>query len=163
MRFLKTMLKQVATGIKPAADQSIVASRRQAGTKQRGEQAEALACAFLQQQGLRLLARNYRSPGRGGGEIDLVMQERDGTMVFVEVRLRQRADFGGAAASIDRRKQAKIVLAAQHYLLSLGGAWPPCRFDVVVLQGLPVPPMAAISSAAISDGLQWFKAAFDAS
>ena len=161
MRFLKTMLKQVATGIKPVADQPIVASKRPAGTKQRGEQAEALACAFLQQQGLRLLARNYRSPGRGGGEIDLVMQERDGTLVFVEVRLRQRADFGGAAASVDRRKQAKIVLAAQHFLLSQRGAEPPCRFDVVVLQGPPLAGMAAKPATAMA-GLEWIKAAFDA-
>ena len=57
-------------------------------TKQRGDAAEDAALAFLQRQGLRLLERNFRTPGRGGGEIDLIMREPDGTLVFVEVRQR---------------------------------------------------------------------------
>ena len=69
-------------------------------TKQAGDAAEDRALAHLQAQGLRLLERNYRTPGRGGGEIDLVMREPDGTVVFVEVRQRASAAFGGAAASI---------------------------------------------------------------
>jgi len=62
----------------------------QVTTKVRGDAAEALALAHLQSAGLRLLDTNYRTPGRGGGEIDLVMRDKDGTLVFVEVRARQR-------------------------------------------------------------------------
>jgi putative endonuclease len=115
-------------------------------TKARGDAGEDEALAYLQVQGLRLLQRNYRTPGRGGGEIDLIMQSADGTVVFVEVRKRSRHDFGGAAASIGVGKQRRIIFAAHHYLLR----WqrlPPARFDVVVLEG---------------DGLQWLQAAFDA-
>ena len=117
-----------------------------ASTKARGDAAEDAALALLQDQGLRLLARNYRMPGRGAAEIDLIMQARDGTVVFVEVRQRSRSDFGGAAASISALKRRRIILAAQHYLLR----WrrlPPARFDVV-----------AIDPA----GVQWLQAAFTA-
>ena len=71
----------------------------QPSTKARGDAGEDEALAFLQARGLRLLQRNYRTPGRGGGEIDLIMQSPDGTVVFVEVRKRSRSDFGGAAAT----------------------------------------------------------------
>lgn len=107
-----------------------------ATTKARGDAGEDEALAFLQDQGLRLLQRNYRTPGRGGGEIDLIMQAPDATVVFVEVRKRSRSDFGGAAASIGRTKQQRIVFAARHYLMR----WrrmPPTRFDVVLLEGGP--------------------------
>jgi putative endonuclease len=54
-------------------------------TKRVGDAAEERALQFLQEQGLRLLVRNYRTPGRGGGEIDLIMRAPDATLVFVEV------------------------------------------------------------------------------
>jgi putative endonuclease len=77
----------------------------------------------LQAAGLRLLQRNYRTPGRGGGEIDLILRARDGTLVFVEVRQRRAGGHGGAAASVGAAKQARIVLAARHYLMR----WPSRR------------------------------------
>lgn len=115
-------------------------------TKARGDAGEDEALAYLQARGLRLLQRNYRTPGRGGGEIDLIMQSADGTVVFVEVRKRSRTDHGGAAASIGHVKQRRIIFAAQHYLLR----WrqlPPARFDVVTIE---------------LTGPQWLQAAFDA-
>ena len=117
-----------------------------ATTKQVGDAAEDDALRFLQEQGLRLLVRNYRTPGRGGGEIDLIMRAQDGTTVFVEVRKRASARQGGAAASVGSVKQRRIVFAARHYLMRLP-ALPPCRFDVVVVE---------------PQGLQWLQAAFDA-
>lgn len=99
---------------------------------------QALAC--LQAQGLRLVQRNFRAPGRGGGEIDLVMQAGDGTLVFVEVRVRRASDYGGAGASINARKRARIVLAAQHFLARWPGPAPACRFDVVLIDGQGQPP-----------------------
>ncbi len=118
----------------------------QSTTKQKGDAAEDRALQHLQAQGLQLMQRNYRTPGRGGGEIDLVMRDSDGTLVFVEVRKRGNAHHGGALASITFVKQRRIVFAARHYLLKLRQT-PPCRFDVVAVEG---------------DDLQWFKAAFDA-
>ena len=103
-------------------------------SKQAGDAAEAAALRHLQQAGLRLLERNYRTPGRGGGEIDLIMRTPDGTTVFVEVRQRANARHGGAAASISATKRRRIIFAARHYLMRYGEP-PPCRFDVVLLEG----------------------------
>ena len=99
-----------------------------------GESAESRAAAFLQAQGLKLQARNW--PCRFG-EIDLVMQDGP-TLVFVEVRLRSRSDFGGAAASVTPAKQKKLLAAARQYLAALR-TLPPCRFDVVALSGSGAP------------------------
>jgi putative endonuclease len=89
---------------------------------------------MLQGAGLRLLRRNFKTPGRSGGEIDLIMLEPDGTVVFDEVRHRRQMRKGGAAASVDARKQARIVWAARHYLAGRRQL-PPCRFDVVAFDG----------------------------
>ena len=99
-----------------------------------GQTAETRAAAFLQTHGLKLLARNWRCRF---GEIDLVMQDGP-TLVFVEVRLRSRNDFGGAAASVTPAKQKRLLAAARQYLASLK-ALPPCRFDVVALDGSGAP------------------------
>ncbi len=110
-------------------------------TTTRGREAETLAAQYLERHGQRVVARNFRVRG---GEIDLIC--RDGaTLVFVEVRLRSRGDFGGAAASITAAKRRRIVLAASHYLLGR----PPCdcRFDCVLLDG---------------QRLEWLKNAFSA-
>lgn len=115
-------------------------------TKQTGDAAEDRALAHLQAQGLRLLERNYRTPGRGGGEIDLVMRAPDGTLLFVEVRARSGAAQGGAAATVGAVKQQRLVRAAQHYLMRLATP-PPCRFDVVAIDG---------------GHIEWLRGAFDA-
>ena len=107
-----------------------------------GAQAEQLAAQFLQRQGLTLIESNYRCRQ---GEIDLIL--RDGaTLVFAEVRQRSRSDFGGAAASIDGRKQLRLILTAQHYLASLRST-PPCRFDAVLMDG--------------AGNIEWLKNAFE--
>ena len=111
-----------------------------ASTKARGELAESQALAWLQSRGLTLVQRNYRvarGPAARGGEIDLVMREADGTLVFVEVRARAGAGHGGAAASVTRAKQRRLLWAAQHYLLRFDVP-PPCRFDVVAIDGAQV-------------------------
>jgi putative endonuclease len=102
-------------------------------TKQVGDAAEDVALRYLQDAKLRLVHRNYRTPGRGGGEIDLIMQAPDGTTVFVEVRKRKTNTYGGAAASVGSVKQWRIIFAARHYLARLREL-PPCRFDVVALE-----------------------------
>lgn len=110
-----------------------------------GVQAEQLAARFLETQGLKLLERNYRSRF---GEIDLIMRDGD-TLIFVEVRLRSRSHFGGAAASVDRRKQERLIATAQQYLAALP-ALPRCRFDVVLMSALQGTPP------------EWLRNAFEA-
>ena len=96
-----------------------------------GRAAEDLAARFLDGQGLHVVARNFRTKR---GEIDLVA--RDGaTLVFVEVRFRRSASHGGAAESITAAKQARMVAAAQLYLMRQRGD-PPCRFDAILLDAL---------------------------
>ncbi|NCT97584.1 MAG: YraN family protein [Comamonadaceae bacterium] len=117
--------------------------------REAGQRAEDRALAHLQRQGLSLVQRNFRTPGRGGGEIDLIMREPDGTLVFVEVRQRRSGAYGGAAASIDATKRRRIVFAARHFL-ARQRSMPRTRFDAVLIDG---------------DGgeLRWLRAAFDAS
>ena len=96
-----------------------------------GRLAEDQAARFLERRGLAVLARNVRCRG---GELDLVC--RDGkTLVFVEVRLRRNAAYGGAAESITTRKQQRVVLAARHYLATHPQSERACRFDCVLLDG----------------------------
>jgi putative endonuclease len=110
----------------------------------KGAAAEQLAADYLVRQGLYVIERNFRVKG---GEIDLIC--RDGkTTVFVEVRLRTRSDFGGAAASITATKQARLILAARHWLLRHGET--PCRFDCMLLDGLE------------SKNIEWLRDAFSA-
>ncbi|MCX7165420.1 MAG: YraN family protein [Rhodocyclales bacterium] len=110
----------------------------------KGAAAEQLAADYLVRQQLSVIERNFRVRG---GEIDLVC--RDGkTTVFVEVRLRSRSDFGGAAASITTAKQARLILAARHWLVRHGES--PCRFDCILLDGLDVP------------NIEWLRGAFSA-
>ena len=118
-------------------------------TKQAGDAGEARALAHLVGQGLLLVERNYRvarGPNARGGEVDLIMREPDGTLVFVEVRARRDARHGGGAASVGPAKQRSLVLAAQHFLLGVARL-PPCRFDVVAIDG---------------ERIEWLRGAFDA-
>ena len=122
--------------------------KKDAAPKVRGDDAEARALEYLRRQGLALVERNYRvagGPSRPAGEIDLILRDRDGSLVFVEVRSRRDARFGGAAASIGFAKQRHLARAAQHYLQRLR-SWPPCRFDVVAID---------------CDRVEWLRAAFD--
>jgi putative endonuclease len=96
-----------------------------------GARAEALAADFLIGRGLVLLERNFRCRR---GEIDLIARDGE-TLVFVEVRLRTRRDFGGAAASITAAKRARLAAAALFYLGRLPRT-PPCRFDAVLLDAI---------------------------
>jgi putative endonuclease len=110
--------------------------------QQIGRAAEDAAVAFLTSQGLEIIARNFR---RRLGELDIVARERD-TLIIVEVRTRASKRFGGAAASVDFRKQAKLRRAAalllkqRHDLAGLR-----VRFDVV---------------ASSPTGIEWIKHAF---
>lgn len=96
----------------------------------RGRLAEDTALAYLQQHGLQLVQRNFLCRG---GELDLIMRDGSG-LVFVEVRQRSSASFGGALASITPAKQRRMVLAAQVFLQQQRTV-PACRFDAVAIEG----------------------------
>jgi putative endonuclease len=114
-----------------------------------GRTAEAAARTLLLKAGLTEIAANaaYR-----GGEIDLVMRDGAGTVVFVEVRFRRSRAFGGGAASVDAGKRRRIVHAAQRFLQDHPAyADAPCRFDVIDADGDPAAPR-----------LDWIRDAFRA-
>jgi putative endonuclease len=106
-----------------------------------GADAEQVAADFLVAKGMHIVARNFRTRF---GEIDLVARDGE-SLVFVEVRLRTNDYFGGAADSVDVPKRSRVVAAARSYLAQMHPE-PPCRFDVVTLDG---------------DSPRWIRAAFD--
>jgi putative endonuclease len=111
-----------------------------------GQHAEERAAQHLHAAGLVLLHRNYLCRL---GELDIVA--RDGTtLVVAEVRLRASAQFGGAAASITRAKQRRIVLATRHLLARYPSLQRlPVRFDALLVPA--------------NDGpIEWLRGAFDA-
>ncbi|UTW06798.1 YraN family protein [Pseudomonas benzenivorans] len=111
-----------------------------------GQAAEALARQHLERQGLRLLAQNWRCRR---GELDLVMLDAD-TVVFVEVRYRRHAAWGGAVASVDARKRDRLTTAAMLFLQQESHwAKHPCRFDVIAInaQGSAAPRLDWIQNA----------------
>ena len=100
----------------------------------RGTTCESIAAEYLEQHGLEIVARNLRCKS---GELDLVC--RDGqVLAVVEVRQRQRRDYGGALESVNAAKQRKIILAARFLLeRQAARAHLSIRFDVVAVQGMP--------------------------
>ena len=100
------------------------------GTSVRGAAAEARALTFVQQQGLTLVEQNFSCRW---GEIDLILRDQE-TLVFVEVRQRSSARFGGAEASVSAGKQAKLWRTAEVYLQRIRRI-PVCRFDLIAIDG----------------------------
>jgi len=113
--------------------------------RETGQAAEQRALDYLKQQGLKLITSNYQTRF---GEIDLILRDGD-VLVFTEVRMRSRNDFGGARASITTAKQTKLIKTAQQYLMQFTRP-PACRFDAVLL------------GAANSDTIEWIRDAFSA-
>lgn len=112
----------------------------------RGKAAESLACDYLKQRGLKLVAKNFRCKL---GELDLIMRDGD-TLVFVEVKFRHNARFGHASETVDHYKQAKLIRAAQVYLQQTPEVSQlATRFDVVSIEGSP-------------QRIEWLENAFDA-
>ena len=114
----------------------------QDSTRAQGARIEALAAAFLRERGLTPIAANANARG---GELDLVMRDGD-IVVFIEVRYRRDARFGGGAASVDARKCRRIVCAAEQFLAAHREfARAPCRFDVIDASGDATAPVFDLS------------------
>lgn len=114
--------------------------------QQIGNTAEKIAALFLQKQGLRFIATQFRTKR---GEIDLIMRDKD-IWVFVEVRYRTDPNYGSPKESIDYFKQQKIIYAAHIYLQKnklIENA--SCRYDVVAVTGNLMQPQ-----------IEWVQAAF---
>ena len=96
-----------------------------------GRKGERKAEAFLKAKGFETIVRNFRCKT---GEIDLVMQDADGTVVFVEVKTRRSEDFTTAEDLIARAKQQRLKRASHYFLSSYPTTQQrPLRFDVVVV------------------------------
>lgn len=101
-----------------------------------GQLGEDRATQYLIDQGVRILARNYRTKR---GEIDVVADDA-GTLCFVEVRLRESSTYGSPLATVSAKKQQRITYAAMEYLarhVSLAKKYP-CRFDVIAIEQIPL-------------------------
>lgn len=97
-----------------------------------GARGEELARRHLESAGLGFVAANVRYRD---GELDLVMRDAHGTVVFVEVRRRTCATHGGAAASVTPAKCRRLIAAAARFLATHRLDLRPCRFDVVAIDG----------------------------
>lgn len=116
----------------------------------RGSEGESRARKHLESVGLRFRAANVRYRF---GEIDLVMDDGD-TLVFVEVRVRLHAHFGGAANSVDQRKQRRLFAAASAYLATNPAlALRSCRFDIIAIEGPTDSQMHWLRNAFTADDL----------
>ena len=124
-------------------------------TKKIGNQIEVLVCDYLQQQRLKLIARNYKCRL---GEIDLIMHDQ-AILVFIEVRYRQHQNFGSSLESVNLIKRNKIIKTAEYYLLSHQlFEKMACRFDVVGVK----PSIEKLANISKLDPAQveWIKNAF---
>ncbi len=124
-------------------------AKKRTPKRKRGDQAEQLALDYLLKNQLILLEKNFQITA---GEVDLVMQDQaDGSLVFVEVRYRKNADFGGAAASVTPKKQQRIIKAALAYQQK-HAPQSSMRFDVVAIEG---------DNVIDNSNINWIKSAFD--
>jgi putative endonuclease len=113
-----------------------------------GKSGEDLAAAHLVREGLEVLARNYRCRG---GELDLVVRDKDGTVVFVEVKERRTGTHGEGYEAVGPGKRQRLLRAAQHYASRHGLYEAALRFDVV-----------SVSWDGGRPRLRWDRGAFDA-
>ena len=116
--------------------------------RSKGMQFEEMALNYLKNKGLTFVQANFSSRY---GEIDLIMQDKT-TLVFVEVRYRQKNRFGSAEESVITSKQRKIILSAKHFL-NKNKLWHrDCRFDIIAI--------SANSKSEETININWLQAAF---
>lgn len=104
-----------------------------------GRRGEALAAAYLEQQGYRLVAANFAVPvGRNrrdvlvSAELDLVAYDGD-LLCFVEVKTRASDWYASPEVNVDLRKQRQISRAARSYRRLFGLAGAEFRYDVLTV------------------------------
>ncbi len=120
-------------------------STKSTTTRTVGQHTELLARDYLLKQGLTLVEQNYHCQY---GELDLIMKDQQ-CWAFIEVRYRNSNQFGGGAASVDQRKQQKLINTAEHFMQHRNDVFDSCRFDVIALSG----PIKQVK-------IEWIKDAF---
>ncbi|MFZ0592817.1 MAG: YraN family protein [Bryobacteraceae bacterium] len=105
--------------------------RALAATQALGRKGEDIAHRFLRSKGFHVLARRFRLPD-GSGEIDIIARHGD-SIVFVEVKTRKTADYGGPERALGREKETSLIRAARSYLLKAGADWSQARFDIITV------------------------------
>jgi putative endonuclease len=119
-----------------------------------GRRAEDIAADFLRAQGIEILERNYL---RRLGELDIVARQGD-TLIIAEVRTRATNRYGGAAASVDFRKQQRLMRAAAQLLQQRKDlSHLRVRFDVLAVSATPIQVAAFVQSGV---GVDWIQHAF---
>lgn len=97
--------------------------------RKQGNKAEDEAAKYLKTKGYKILERNYLCPL---GEVDIIAQ-KDGRVIFVEVKQRSSYDFGGAAAAVTKAKQNKVAKAAVSYLKKSNLSYTGIMFDIIAI------------------------------
>ena len=98
--------------------------------EQLGRWGEKRSEKFLKRKGLKTLTRNFSCKT---GEIDLVMVDQDGTLVFVEVKTRANEDFSPSESVVTKTKQNRMFRTARYFLATNNIENRPFRFDVVTI------------------------------
>ncbi len=117
----------------------IISTEQMQNTKEIGNHGEDIACKYLERKEYKILKRNFHF-GKIG-EIDIVA-EKDGTLVFVEVKTRKNNEYGDPLLSINHQKQTALRKAAEGYLYVNKINDKPCRFDIVIIDSASTPPKA---------------------
>ncbi len=100
--------------------------------RRQGNKAEEQAADFLKKKGYKILARNFTSKQ---GEIDIIAQDKQNTIIFVEVKQRKTNLFGGGLAAVNKAKQKRITLTAATYLKKTKINYFALRFDIITITG----------------------------
>ena len=128
----------------------------------RGHAAEAIAKAYLKQQGLKFVDQNVHCRY---GEVDLIFRTTE-ELVFIEVRYRKQARFGEAWETVSHSKQKKLLTTASYYLQKTGlSTKMSCRFDVLGLSPIHSPINEMKKKHPLTEhykghAITWFKHAF---
>ena len=101
---------------------------------EKGRAGEAAAASFLEEKGMKIMERNFRSPRTvRGGEVDIIALDGE-TLVFAEVKTWSTREIDALEQSIDNKKQRKIIETAKYFLsLNRKYIYMAIRFDVIFI------------------------------
>ena len=100
--------------------------------RRQGNKAEDQAAKYLQNKGYKILARNFSCKM---GEIDIIAEDKQNTIIFVEVKQRKTNLFGGGLAAVNKAKQRRITLTAAEYIKKTQVKYFALRFDIITITG----------------------------
>ena len=100
--------------------------------RRQGNKAEEQAASYLKEKGYKILARNFAGKT---GEIDIIAQDKQNTIIFVEVKQRKTNLFGGGLAAVNKAKQRRITLTAASYIKKTKISYTALRFDIITITG----------------------------